>query len=171
MKIVSGPSLTSTIRFSSPNTLRLLVSMAAKRRCTLKQGDCKNAFCQGILPPDEITIIKPPIGNPNAKDGEYWLLKRTLYGLRRSPKHWYNKIQKIFYKLGLQQNAYDPCLFSGNILDPSDPLESPLTSPLTLGIYVDDFFYFLEDPEVKAKFVHLLKEEVTVDFMGTVEWF
>jgi hypothetical protein len=81
------------------------------------------------------------------------------------------QIRKIFHKLALQQNAYGPCLFSGNILDPSDPLDSPLTSPLTLGIYVDDFFYFSEDPEVKAKFVHLLKEEFTVDFMGTVEWF
>ena len=145
--------------------------MAAKRRCTLKQGDCKNAFCQGILPPDKITIVEPPIGDPDAKDGEYWLLKWTLYGLRRSPKHWYNKIQKIFYKLGLQQNAYDPCLFSGNILDPSDPLNSPSTSPLTLGIYVDDFVYFSEDPEVEAKFLCLLQEEVTADFMGSVEWF
>jgi hypothetical protein len=43
-------------------------------------------------------------------------LKRTLYGLRHSPKHWYDKIQKIFHKLGLQQNAYNPCLFIGNIL-------------------------------------------------------
>ena len=98
-------------------------------------------------------------------------MKRTLYGLRHSPKHWYDKIQKIFHKLGLQQNAYDPCLFIGNILDPSDPLDSPSTSPLTLGIYVDDFVYFLENPDVEAKFVCLLKEEIMVDFMGTVEWF
>jgi hypothetical protein len=63
-----------------PDTLCLLISMAVVCRCTLKQGDCKNAFCQGILPPDEITIVKPPIGNPDAKEGEYWLLKRTLYG-------------------------------------------------------------------------------------------
>jgi hypothetical protein len=56
-------------------TLRLLTSMAVERRCTLKQGDCKNAFCQGILPPDEVTIVKSPIGDPDVKEGEYWLLK------------------------------------------------------------------------------------------------
>jgi hypothetical protein len=55
-----------------PDTLRLLTSMAIERWRTLKQGDCKNAFCQGILPPDEITIVKPPIGDPDAKEGEYW---------------------------------------------------------------------------------------------------
>ena len=154
-----------------PDTLRLIVSMAIQQRRTLKQGDCKNAFCQGILPPDEITIVKPPIGDPDAKKDEYWLLKRTLYGLRRSPKHWYDKIRKILTSLGLQQNAYDPCLFSGLVIDPSDPTDSPTSSPLTLGLYVDDFVYFSNDPEVEAKFERLLKQFSTVDFMGTVEWF
>jgi hypothetical protein len=64
-----------------PDTMRLMVSMAVKRRRTLKQGGCKNAFCPGILPNNKITIIKPPIGGPNAKKDKYWLLKRTLYGL------------------------------------------------------------------------------------------
>jgi hypothetical protein len=58
--------------------------MAVERQRTLKQGDCKTAFCQGILPNNEITIVKPPIGNPDAKKDKYWLLKQTLYGLCRS---------------------------------------------------------------------------------------
>ncbi len=29
-----------------PDTLHLMVSMAVERHCTLKQGNCKNAFCQ-----------------------------------------------------------------------------------------------------------------------------
>jgi hypothetical protein len=100
---------------------------------------------------------------------EYWLLNHTLYGLRRSPKHWYDKIRKILNKIGLQQNAYDPCLFTSHIVDPSDPLDSPSSSPLTLGIYVNNFVYFSEDPAVEAKFEHLLKEYTTVDFIGTVK--
>jgi hypothetical protein len=58
-----------------PDTLCLTVSMAVKHRCTLKQGNCKNAFCQGILPADEVAIIKPPIGDPDAETDKYWLLK------------------------------------------------------------------------------------------------
>ena len=145
--------------------------MAVQQRLTLKQGDCKNAFCQGILPPDEITIIEPPIGDPDAKKDEYWLLKHTLYGLRRSPKHWYDKIRKILTSLGLKQNPCDPCLFCGNIIDPTDPSDSPSSSPLTLGLYVDDFVYFSADPAVEAKFVRLLQQQSTVEYMGTVEWF
>ena len=80
-------------------------------------------------------------------------------------------MKSILEKLGLHQNAYNPCLFSGNIVDPSNPTDSPSSEPLTLGLYVDDFVYFLTDPKVEAKFQHLLKQQVTVDFMGRVEWF
>ena len=52
--------------------MRLMVSLAVEKCRTLKQGDCKNAFCQGILPDDEITIVKPPIGDPDADKDEYW---------------------------------------------------------------------------------------------------
>jgi hypothetical protein len=45
--------------------------MAVERRRTHKQGNCKNAFFQGILPDDKITIVKPPIGDPDAKKDEY----------------------------------------------------------------------------------------------------
>ncbi len=71
-----------------PDTMQLIVSMAVEQWLTLNQGDCKNAFCQSILPLDKITIVKPPIGDPNVKKDKYWLLKRTLYGLCRSPCHW-----------------------------------------------------------------------------------
>ncbi len=92
-----------------PDTLQLAVGMAIERHQTLKQGDCKNVFFQGILPPDKISIGKPFVGDPDAKKDEYWLLKQTCNGIRQSPKHWHEKICTI----GLQQNAYDSCLFSG----------------------------------------------------------
>jgi hypothetical protein len=69
-------------------SLRFLMSMAIASRRPLCQGNCKNAFCQGILPPDKITILRPPSGDPEAAPDEYWLLKRTpLYGLHRSLRH------------------------------------------------------------------------------------
>ena len=54
---------------------------------------------------------------------------------------------------------------------PSDPSLATSTSPLTLGVYVDDFVYFLEDPSVEALFCRLLAERCKVDFIGVVEWF
>jgi hypothetical protein len=145
--------------------------MAVEQQGTLQQGNCKNAFCQGILPPDEITIIKPPIGDPDAKKDEYWLLKQTLYGLRSSPQHWYIKIKSILEKLGLHQNAYNPCLFSGHVVDPSDSANTPSSAPLTLGLYIDNFVHFSSNSEIEAKFQCLLMQHIKVNFMGMVEWF
>jgi hypothetical protein len=49
------------------DTMRLIISMAIERQHTLQQGNYMNAFCQGVLLPDDITIVEPPIGDPDAK--------------------------------------------------------------------------------------------------------
>jgi hypothetical protein len=73
--------------------------------------------------------------------------------------------------MGLHQNEYDPRLFTGQVINPSIPADMPSTSPIALGLYIDDFVYFSVDPAVEEKFQHILKELVTVNFMGRVEWF
>ena len=140
--------------------------------CPLCQGNCKNAFCQGILPPDEVTIVCPHSGDPKAAPDEYSLLKSTQYGLRWSPGHWYNKISKILCSIGLTHSLKDSCLYTGLIVDPSNPSSStPLSAMLSLGMYVDDLVYILEDLAVKALFCRLLAERCKDNFMGIVEWF
>jgi hypothetical protein len=52
-----------------------------------------------------------------------------------------------------------------------NPADLALSSPLTLGLYVDNFVYFLEDPATKHKFETLFSTLVTVELMGTVAWF
>jgi hypothetical protein len=81
------------------------------------------------------------------------------------------KIKSALNQLDLHQNAYDPCLFTGFMVDPPNPTDTPSPVPLTLGLYIDNFIYFSEDPAVEGKLQHLLKEQITVDFMGMVEWF
>jgi hypothetical protein len=153
------------------DSLCFLTSLAVQQRRPLRQGDCKNAFCQGILLPEETMIVCPPSGDPDADPQEYWLLRKTLYGLRQSPRHWYDKINAILISIRITPSLEDPCLYSGFIQDPSDPSSEKSTSPLTLGLYVDGFVYFSKDPSVEALFCRLLVERCKVDFMGVVEWF
>ncbi len=154
-----------------PNTMRLITSTAVEKLCTLKQGGCKKAFCQGILPDNEITIVKPPIGDSDAKKDEYWLLKHTLYGLRCSPRHWYTKISAILTQLGLCENASDPCFLTGQVVNPLDPAVPATSLPLTLGLYVDDLVYVFEVHVVEWKFELPFSQLITVEYMGTIEWF
>ncbi len=142
-----------------------------QHRRGLKQGDCNNAFCQGILPPEEVTIVCLPSADPNAAKDEYWLLQKTLYGLQRSPRHWYEKIDSILHSIGRIPNIHDPCFDTGVVWDPHNPSAIQSSASLSIGLYVDDFVYFSKDPEVESLFKCLLQAQVKVDFMQLVEWF
>lgn len=152
------------------SSLRLMVSAAVQRCRKLKQADYKNAFCNPTLPDDEITIIRPPLGDPDAKDGEYWLLNKTLYGLQRSPKHWYDMASQALLNMGLKQSPHDPCLFYGVPSTPDHPA-SPDDEPLTIGLYVDDMVYYSPTDAVEKRFEQILAAQFKVTFMGVVNWF
>jgi hypothetical protein len=132
------------------DSLCFLGSLAIASRRPLCQGDCENALCQGILPDNEITILCPPMSNPKAAPDKYRLLQKTLYGLRWSPRHWYDEITPILFSLGLCPSLEDPCLFTGFVWDPLNPSASPSSLSLSLGIYVDTFFIFLKIPRLKS---------------------
>ena len=68
-----------------------MVAMAVKHRRYLKIGDAKQAFVQAALPPEEQYVVKPPVGCPYTPPSTYWKLKRILYRLRRSPRHWFDR--------------------------------------------------------------------------------
>ncbi len=89
-------------------SLCYLVSLGVQRHHCLKQGDSKNAFYQGILPPGEVMIVRPPLGDPAAAKDKYWLLLKTLYWLRRSPCHWYKNIDSMLHSFGQTTNTHDP---------------------------------------------------------------
>ena len=142
---------------------RLLASEAVSKGRMLKQADCKNAFCQPDLPDDEVVIVIPPKGCPFTSPGTYWKLNKTLYGLSRSPKHWYEKITGALIELGFTPCDHDTCLWRTN---PTDG-----TAPVYVGLYVDDFVYFSESDEQEAWFEAAMKDRFTVDFMGPVDYF
>jgi hypothetical protein len=137
-----------------------MTCMAIGRGRREKQGDCKNALVQSYLPKDEKIICRPPRGCPLSKPGDLWLLRKTLYGLRRSPYHWYHNIKNILLDLGLSISDHDQCVFSGKL--------APHLPPLYLGLYVDDFKYFSESDETERLFERLLGKRCKADFMGEV---
>ena len=143
--------------------LRFIIALAARKRCIPKTGDIKQAFCQSSLPPDENYICRPPPGCPVTPPNTYWKLKKTLYGLKRSPRHFYELATKLLLSLGLKQHPLSPCLFSGSIIKNKPPLY--------LGLYVDDFIYFSKDKSVETTFEQEFSKKIDIDFNGQVSCF
>jgi len=140
-----------------------LTSLAIHNKRVLKNCDIKQAFVQSSFPDDEVYFIKPPIGCPRSKPGTYWRLLRSLYGLRRAPKLWFDKLCSHLKSMGLQQSSISPCLFVGTLVE-GEP-------PVYVGIYVDDIIYFSSSDAVEKVFEEGLSKIGNVDFMGQVSHF
>jgi hypothetical protein len=143
--------------------LRLLLSIATAKKCVPKTGDVSQAFVQSTLPSNEQYVIRPPPGCPLSLKGSYLKLLKTLYGLKRSPRHWYEKARKTLISLGLKPLAHSPCIFTGTII-PGQP-------PLYIGLYVDDFIYFSESAAVEKVFESKFGNLIKTSFNGPVTHF
>ena len=143
--------------------LRLLVALAAKSKRVPKQGDITQAFCQSYLPEGENYVCKPPQGCPLTAKGLYWRLKKTLYGLKRSPRHFYDLCKKTLLAIGMKQHPTSPCIFFGDLI-PGQPR-------LYLGLYVDDMIFFSESDEVEAKFQKDFGAKLDTTFNDQIDFF
>ena len=121
-----------------------------------RQGDFTQAFCQSTLPSTEQYVCSPPHNYPITPKKTYLLLKKTIYGLKQSPRHWYQKAKAAFLSLGLKTCANSPCLFTCTIIKNKPPLY--------LNLYVDDFIFFSESPEVEKVFEGKLSSLLKVEY-------
>ena len=142
---------------------RTLLSIAVQHKRVLCQGDVKNAFCHGVLPDDECVVVRPPKGCPHSSPNTLWRLKKTLYGLVRSPLHWFNHISACFKSIGLSNSPNHPCVFHGTLL-PNHP-------PIYVGLYVHDFCFFSISDKVEDQFRALLNSHYTVSYEDSLDWF
>jgi hypothetical protein len=89
-------------------TLRVALQIAATRNLELQQLDVPQAFIQAPL--EEDVYMEMPEGFAQA--GMVCHLKKSLYGLKQSPRNWYLLCSEfIVTRLGFTATISDPCLF------------------------------------------------------------
>jgi hypothetical protein len=142
--------------------LHLLTSLVVFNKHTLKNCDVKQAFVQSTLPSTEEYFVKQPSGCPRSPPGTYWRLIRSLYGLKRAPKFWFEKLSSHLRPMGLVSSTNSPCLFTGILIE---------GKPIYVGIYVDDIIYFSSSDRVEKQFESLLSTIGNNDFMGQITHF
>ncbi|CAL2259674.1 unnamed protein product [Prunus armeniaca] len=82
------------------NTVRVLLSLAANHDWPLLQFDVKNAFLHGDL--KEEIYMDPPPGIPvTSKVGMVCKLRKSLYGLKQSPRAWFGRFAACMRKSGV----------------------------------------------------------------------
>ena len=93
-----------------PATIRVVLNIAASRGWPIHQLDMKNAFLHGHL--EETVYCQQPSGFVDpAHPDHVCLLQRSPYGLKQSPRAWYQRFATYLRQLGFSASASDTSLF------------------------------------------------------------
>lgn len=110
------------------SSIRILLALVAQYDLDLVQLDVKTAFLHGDL--DEEIYMTQPVGFKVAgKENCVCKLKRSLYGLKQSPRQWYKRFDRFMLGQTYTRSHYDHCVYFKKLRDGSF---------IYLLLYVDD---------------------------------
>lgn len=117
------------------NTVKILLSLAANYNWQLQQFYVKNAFLHGDLEEEIYMKVPPGFGGP-LKANKVCRLKKTLYGLKQSPRTWFGRFARVMLAMGYKQSQGDHTLFIKH---------SDSRRVTVLLVYVDDIIVTEDD--------------------------
>lgn len=141
------------------NTVRVLLSIAANLDWPLQQLDVKNAFLNGEL--EEDVYMELPPGFSQGGQGKVVKLRKSLYGLKQSPRAWFDRFMKAIKKHGYAQAQADHTLFFKHNGD----------KVAILIVYVDDIILTGDDVEELARIKAGLAVEFEMKDLGKLRYF
>ncbi|RVW95943.1 Retrovirus-related Pol polyprotein from transposon TNT 1-94 [Vitis vinifera] len=143
------------------NTVRVLLSLAANLDWPLQQFDVKNVFLHGELS-EEVYMDLPPGCMVSEKQCQkVCKLKKSLYGLKQSPRAWFGRFTKSMRAFGYHQSNSDHTLF----------LKKQHGKITTLIVYVDDMVVTGNDPEERKALQNYLSREFKMKDLGPLKYF
>ena len=108
-------------------TIRTLLANGVQRGMNIQQMDVTTAFLSGNLKED-LFMAQPSGFEEKGSQALECRLKKSLYGLKQSPRCWYEELSKHLVSTGFKQSRADPCVFykwsNGNLT--------------VISVYVDD---------------------------------
>jgi hypothetical protein len=91
------------------STIRLIMIIALLLNLANAQADVTAAFLHAPLDEGEEIFVDMPMGFK--QPGKVYKLKKSQYGLRQSPKNFFNYLKERLETVGCKQSMFDPCLF------------------------------------------------------------
>jgi hypothetical protein len=145
-------------------TINLMFALAAQQGLKLRGLDIYGAFITADIEADNPIYMQLPPGLLPDIDNEppIWKLRKTLYGLRRSPKAFYDDLSSYLMEYGYVRSANDRCLFHKRLADGRQ---------IMFCIHVDDFAVAATDDILIDQLCNDLKNKYIVKESDTLEGF
>ena len=116
-------------------SIRVLLAIVAHQDLELEQLDVKTAFLHGELE-EEIYMTQPDGFHVPGKENHVCKLRKSLYGLKQSPRQWYKRFDSYMMQLGYNRSSFDSCVYYNKLKD---------GSRIYLALYVDDMLIASRD--------------------------
>ncbi|KAL0350143.1 UNVERIFIED_CONTAM: Retrovirus-related Pol polyprotein from transposon RE1 [Sesamum radiatum] len=147
-----------TLKFRADGTLeslpRVLFSLAVNLNWSMYQTDIKNAFLYVDL--NETVYMEQPPGYvaQGEKQRMVCKLKKAIYGLKQSPRAWFDKFSRIIGEFGFSRCQADHSVF----------VQTTTSGMVILAVYVDDILITGSDiVGIEEAKTYLQKHFVTKD--------
>jgi len=137
----------------------VLLAIVAHQNLELEQLDVKTAFLHGELK-EEIYMTQPDGFQCPGKEDYVCKLKKSLYGLKQSPRQWYQRFDSHMIGLGYNRSLYDCCVYHNKADD---------SSMIYLLLYVDDMFIVAKSKSDILKLKNLLSAEFDMKDLGAAQ--
>ena len=131
-------------------TVRLMLNLEVLLDLKSKQSDVNvtAAFLHADLEEGENVYVDMPLGF--RKEGHVLSLRKTLYGLRQSPRAFWKYLTEKMESVGLRQSDFDPCLFIGDTV--------------IAVCFVDDIlFWSVDEKDIHKKAIALRHQGVLLE--------
>ena len=117
------------------SSIRALLGIVAMHDLELEQLDVKTVFLHGDL--EEDSYMQQPEGFIVSEKEDYvCLLKKSLYGLKQSPRQWYKRFDSFMTSHDFKRSSLDSCVYFKKNSDGSF---------VYLLLYVDDMLIAAKD--------------------------
>lgn len=142
-------------------SVRSVIALASKNGLKLHQMDITTAFLNGDL--EEEVYMKQPEGF--LADGQEHLvcqLKKSIYGLKQSPRCWNQVLDAQLKLMGFKQSTSDPCIYTS---------KTKLDGLFILAVYVDDILLAGKSQQKLAQVKANLGKRFQLKDMGELHYF
>ncbi|GJV43434.1 retrovirus-related pol polyprotein from transposon TNT 1-94 [Tanacetum coccineum] len=140
-------------------SIRILLAIACANDFKY-QIDVKSAFLNGFIN-EEVYVAQPPGLIDFEKPNYVYKLKKALYGLKKAPKAWYDRLKTFLLKHKYSMRMVDNTLFTKKF-------KSHL---IVVQIYVDDIIFGSTCQNLCDDFEKIMHDEFEMSMMGKLNFF
>lgn len=137
-------------------TLKILLVYCCKMGLNIEQMDVETAFLNGKVTSE--VYVNQPKGYDDGTNRVCKLIK-ALYGLKESPRAWYECLDKYLLKLGFIRSNVDYCLYTLKLKEDT----------VYLLIYVDDLLICSKNIELIKKVKKMLSDKFKMKDLGKIK--